>query len=74
MAILREQGVNSHVETAYAFAAAGFDSYDVHMTDLQNGRFDLGDAIGLVAGAASPTATLWVPVRAGHGRFCSIRH
>ncbi|HAM44795.1 MAG TPA: phosphoribosylformylglycinamidine synthase, partial [Propionibacteriaceae bacterium] len=50
VAILREQGVNSHVETAYAFAAAGFDSYDVHMTDLQNGRFDLGDAIGLVAG------------------------
>lgn len=50
VAILREQGVNSHVETAYAFAAAGFDSYDVHMTDLQNGRFDLADAIGLVAG------------------------
>ena len=50
VAILREQGVNSHVETAYAFAAAGFDSYDVHMTDLQNGRFDLADAVGLVAG------------------------
>ncbi len=50
VAILREQGVNSHVETAYAFAAAGFDAYDVHMTDLQNGRFDLADAVGLVAG------------------------
>lgn len=50
VAILREQGVNSHVETAYAFAQAGFEAYDVHMTDLQSGRFDLADAVGLVAG------------------------
>jgi phosphoribosylformylglycinamidine synthase len=50
VAILREQGVNSHVETAYAFDRAGFDAYDVHMTDLQSGRFDLRDAVGLVAG------------------------
>lgn len=49
VAILREQGVNSHVETAVAFDRAGFDAWDVHMTDLQNGRFDLGDAVGLVA-------------------------
>lgn len=49
MAILREQGVNSHVETAYAFHRAGFDAVDVHMTDLQTGRFDLADAQGLVA-------------------------
>lgn len=48
--VLREQGVNSHVETAHAFATAGFDAYDVHMTDLQSGRFDLSDAVGLVAG------------------------
>ncbi len=47
--ILREQGVNSHVETAFAFDRAGFDVYDVHMTDLQAGRFDLGEAVGLVA-------------------------
>ncbi|PZQ46149.1 MAG: phosphoribosylformylglycinamidine synthase, partial [Phenylobacterium zucineum] len=47
--ILREQGVNSHVETAFAFDRAGFDVYDVHMTDLQAGRFDLSDAVGLVA-------------------------
>jgi phosphoribosylformylglycinamidine synthase len=50
VAILREQGVNSHVETARAFAAAGFEAIDVHMTDLQTGRFDLGEAVGLVAG------------------------
>ncbi len=49
VAILREQGVNSHVETAFAFDRAGFDAYDVHMTDLQTGRFDLADAVGLVA-------------------------
>ena len=49
VAILREQGVNSHVETAHAFATAGFDVWDVHMTDLQSGRFDLADAVGLVA-------------------------
>ena len=49
MAVLREQGVNSHVEMAYAFTRAGFDAYDVHMTDLQNGRANLADFAGLVA-------------------------
>lgn len=49
MAILREQGVNSHVEMAYAFNLAGFDAYDVHMTDLQTGRASLKDFKGVVA-------------------------
>lgn len=49
VAILREQGVNSHVEMAYAFTAAGFDAVDVHMTDLQAGRHDLGTFRGIVA-------------------------
>ena len=49
VAILREQGVNSHVETAFAFDRAGFEAWDVHMTDLQSGRFDLRDAVGLAA-------------------------
>ncbi|WP_018158007.1 phosphoribosylformylglycinamidine synthase [Demetria terragena] len=49
VAILREQGVNSHIETAWAFHQAGFDSYDVHMTDLQSGRTSLADFAGLVA-------------------------
>jgi phosphoribosylformylglycinamidine synthase len=49
VAILREQGVNSHVEMAYAFAEAGFESHDVHMTDLQTGRVSLQDFKGLVA-------------------------
>jgi phosphoribosylformylglycinamidine synthase len=49
VAILREQGVNSHVEMAYAFHKAGFESHDVHMTDLQSGRAKLTDFQGLVA-------------------------
>jgi phosphoribosylformylglycinamidine synthase len=49
VAILREQGVNSHVEMAYAFALAGFESHDVHMTDLQTSRVNLKDFQGLVA-------------------------
>jgi phosphoribosylformylglycinamidine synthase len=49
VAILREQGVNSHVEMAYTFTEAGFDAYDVHMTDLQSGRARLQDFKGFVA-------------------------
>ena len=49
VAILREQGVNSHVEMAYAFTQAGFEAYDVHMTDLQTGRAKLADFQGVVA-------------------------
>ncbi len=49
VAILREQGVNSHVEMAYAFTEAGFEAYDVHMTDLQTGRAQLANFKGVVA-------------------------
>ncbi|MDD4869999.1 MAG: phosphoribosylformylglycinamidine synthase [Kiritimatiellae bacterium] len=49
MAILREQGVNGHVEMAAAFDRAGFESVDVHMTDLLGDRADLKDFEGLVA-------------------------
>ena len=49
VAILREQGVNSHLETAYAFDRAGFDAYDVHMSDLLSGRTTLADFAGAVA-------------------------
>ncbi|HYF44488.1 MAG TPA: phosphoribosylformylglycinamidine synthase, partial [Ramlibacter sp.] len=49
VAILREQGVNSHVEMAYAFNEAGFEAWDVHMTDLQAGRADLSSFKGVVA-------------------------
>ena len=49
VAIMREQGVNGHIEMAAAFALAGFESVDVHMTDLMEGRVDLADFKGLVA-------------------------
>jgi phosphoribosylformylglycinamidine synthase len=49
IAILREQGVNSHVEMAAAFDRAGFVAIDVHMSDILSGRTDLADFNGLVA-------------------------
>lgn len=49
IAILREQGVNGHVEMAAAFERAGFEPIDVHMTDVLAGRSDLTDVRGLVA-------------------------
>ena len=49
VAVLREQGVNSHLETAWALHAAGFEPHDVHMTDLLAGRARLGDFQGFVA-------------------------
>lgn len=49
VAILREQGVNSHVETAFAFEQAGFTAVDVHMNDLRHGTIkDLNQFSGLV--------------------------
>ncbi|MEY3287524.1 MAG: hypothetical protein RL500_2254, partial [Pseudomonadota bacterium] len=70
LAILREQGVNSHVEMAYAMAQAGFEAHDVHMTDLHSGRARLQDYAGFVAcGGFSYGDTLG----AGEGWARSIR-
>ena len=49
IAVLREQGVNGHMEMAAAFDRAGFDSIDVHMTDLIEKRQKLDSFQGLVA-------------------------
>lgn len=49
VAILREQGVNGHLEMAAGFVRAGFDAVDVHMSDLMSGRINLRDFEGLVA-------------------------
>ena len=49
VAILREQGVNSAVEMSWALARAGFDAFDVHMTDLQAGRARLDAFQAVVA-------------------------
>ncbi|MCL6269599.1 phosphoribosylformylglycinamidine synthase [Sansalvadorimonas sp. 2012CJ34-2] len=49
VAILREQGVNGHVEMAAAFDRAGFEAVDVHMNDLMEGHRNLEEFRGLVA-------------------------
>lgn len=49
VAILREQGVNSHIETAWVMHQAGFTAVDVHMSDLIAGRAKLDDFHGIIA-------------------------
>ncbi|KXW56279.1 phosphoribosylformylglycinamidine synthase [Ferrovum sp. PN-J185] len=49
IAVLREQGVNGHVEMAAAFDRAGFSAVDVHMSDILSGRVTLARFKGLVA-------------------------
>jgi len=49
MAIIREQGVNGHVEMGAAFDRAGFSAVDVHMSDILAGRVSLDQFKGLVA-------------------------
>ena len=49
VAIVREQGVNSHLEMGAAFDRAGFTAVDVHMSDLLAGRAVLSDYTGMVA-------------------------
>jgi phosphoribosylformylglycinamidine synthase len=49
IAILREQGVNGHVEMAAAFDRAGFAAVDVHMSDIISGRVSLSDYRGFAA-------------------------
>ncbi len=49
IAILREQGVNGQVEMAAAFDRAGFDAFDVHMSDIIAARISLSDFKGFAA-------------------------
>ncbi|HYN27134.1 MAG TPA: phosphoribosylformylglycinamidine synthase, partial [Burkholderiales bacterium] len=49
MAILREQGVNGQIEMAAAFDRAGFETRDVHMSDIIAGRVSLAGFRGIVA-------------------------
>lgn len=49
VAILRDQGVNSHLEMAYSMMQAGFTAIDVHMSDLLSGRASLDDFVGIAA-------------------------
>ena len=49
VAVLREEGSNSDREMAGAFHAAGFEPWDVTMTDLLSGRVNLEGFRGLAA-------------------------
>ena len=49
IAILREQGINGHVEMAAAFIKAGFVASDVHMSDILSGRISLSEFHGIAA-------------------------
>src|SRR5690606_22588944 len=49
IAVLREQGVNGQIEMAAAFDRAGFDSVDVHMSDILSGQVSLNNFNALVA-------------------------
>ena len=71
IAILREQGVNGHVELAAAFDRAGFDAVDVHMTDLLHGRRSLDGFAGLAAGGGFSYGDV---LGAGGGWAASVLH
>jgi hypothetical protein len=71
VAVLREQGVNSHVEMAAAFHRAGFDAIDVHMSDLLAGVPVWKISRRWWRAAASLTVTCWARVKAGRSPFCS---
>ena len=49
VAVLREQGVNGQVEMAAALERAGFEAFDVHMSDLLRGERRLSEFAALVA-------------------------
>jgi len=49
IAILREQGVNGHIEMAAAFTKAGFDASDVHMSEILSGKTSLSIFQGMAA-------------------------
>jgi phosphoribosylformylglycinamidine synthase len=82
VAILREQGVNGHIEMAAAFARAGFEAVDVHMSELLGqptllcgfqglvacGGFSYGDVLGAGQGWAR-SILLQEPVSEAFARF-----
>ncbi len=70
LVVLREQGVNGHVEMAAAFERAGFDVFDVHMSDIVEGRVKLDGFKGLVAAGGFSFGDV---LGAGRGWASSIR-
>ena len=71
VAVLREQGVNGHLEMAHAFMLAGFQVLDLHMSDLIEAGHVLDGLHGLaIAGGFSYGDVLG----AGRGWAGSILH
>jgi hypothetical protein len=73
VAILREQGVNGHVEMAWAFTAAGFDAVDVHMSDIIGGTVDLAEFRGLAACGGFSYGDVLGAGAGGRTRHCCTR-
>ena len=71
VAILREQGVNGQVEMAAAFDRAGFDAFDVHMSDVIAGRTSLSRFAGFAACGGFCTGTCSARVRVGRSPSCT---
>src|SRR5699024_3328134 len=71
VALIREQGLNSQVEMAWALNKAGFAVHDVHMTDILEDRIDLDDVQGLVASGGFTYGDVLGP---GEGWAKTIRH
>ena len=71
IAVLREQGVNGHIEMGAAFDRAGFTSVDVHMSDIVEGRISLADFKGMVACGGFSYGDV---LGAGRGWASSILH
>jgi len=71
VAILREQGVNGHREMAAAFAAAGFEPIDLHMSELVTGERTLAGFAGLAACGGFSYGDV---LGAGAGWAASVRH
>lgn len=69
--IIREQGLNSQSEMAWAFHKAGFTVHDIHMTDLLEDRIELDDLQGLVATGGFTYSDV---LGAGEGWAKSIRY
>jgi phosphoribosylformylglycinamidine synthase len=71
VAILREQGVNGQMEMAAAFDRAGFESIDVHMSDILSGRRSLAEFAGLAACGGFSYGDV---LGAGRGWAKTVRH
>lgn len=70
IAVLREQGISGQVEMAAAFTLAGFDAFDVHMSDL----LSVGERLSRFDGLAVCSGFSYGDVLgAGRGWAISIR-